>query len=165
MAITAMPSSSTPYLPDLEPVAVAGAPIAMADHVQASVAMALDVLAEAGKARWPSGDPIVVRVGIATGPAVAGVIGERRFAYDLWGDTMNLANRLEANAPPGRALVSGSTAAALTDRFEFGPAEILDLKGKGPTPVHVLLGRRSQVPLASMPRGSEVQQPTQGSSP
>jgi class 3 adenylate cyclase len=146
-------------------VAVAGAPIPFADHANASVAMALDVLAEAGKARWPSGDPIVVRVGIATGPAVAGVIGDRRFAYDLWGDTMNLANRLEANAPPGRVLVSGSTAAALTDRFEFGPPETLDLKGKGPTTVRVLLGRSSQAPPESMPRASEVEQPTRGSSP
>jgi class 3 adenylate cyclase len=146
-------------------VAVAGAPIAMADHALASAAMALDVLAEAGKARWPSGDPIVVRVGVATGPAVAGVIGDRRIAYDLWGDTMNLANRLEENAPPGRILVSDPTATGLTDRFEFGPPETLDLKGNGPTPVRVLLGRRSQVPRASMPRGSEVQQPTRGSSP
>ena len=143
-------------------VAVAGAPIAMADHALASVAMALDVLAEARKARWPSGDPIAVRVGIATGPAVAGVIGDRRFAYDLWGDTVNLANRLEENAPPGRILVSGSTATALTDRFEFGPAETLDLKGKGPTPVHVLLGHSAHVPLASMPRVAEVERPTRG---
>lgn len=146
-------------------VAVAGAPIPVADHAQAAVAMALDVLAEAGKARWPSGDPIVVRVGVATGPAVAGVIGDLRFAYDLWGDTVNLANRLEASAPPGRVLVSGSTAAALTDRFEFGPAETLDLKGKGPTPVHVLLGHRAHVPPASIPRVAEVERPTQGSSP
>ena len=146
-------------------VAVAGAPIPVADHAQASVAMALDVLDEARKARWPSGDPIAVRVGIATGPAVAGVIGDLRFAYDLWGDTVNLANRLEANAPPGRILVSGSTAAALTDRFEFGPAETLDLKGKGPTPVHILLGHSAHVPLASMPRVAEVERPTQGGSP
>jgi class 3 adenylate cyclase len=144
-------------------VAVAGAPIAMADHAQASAAMALDVLAEAGKARWPSGDPIVVRVGVATGPAVAGVIGDRRFAYDLWGDTMNLANRLEENAPPGRILVSDPTATGLTDRFEFGPRETLDLKGKGPTPVRVLLGHRSNGPTTSMPRVSEVEQPTRGS--
>jgi class 3 adenylate cyclase len=78
---------------------------------------------------------------------------------------MNLANRLEANAPPGRVLVSGSTAAALTDRFEFGPPETLDLKGKGPTIVRVLLGRSSQAPPASMPRATEVEQPTRGSSP
>ena len=145
-------------------VAVAGAPIPVADHAHASAAMALDVLAEAGMARWPSGDPITVRVGVATGPAVAGVIGDRRFAYDLWGDTMNLANRLEENAPPGRILVSDATATGLTDRFEFGPPETLDLKGKGPTPVRVLLGHSSNGPATSMPRLSEVEQPTTGSS-
>ena len=146
-------------------VAVAGAPLPVADHAHASVAMALDVLTEAGEARWPSGDPIAVRVGVATGPAVAGVIGDLRFAYDLWGDTVNLANRLEGNAPPGRVLVSESTAAALSDRFDFGPPETLDLKGKGPTTVRVLLGRSERVPLASMPRASEVERSAGGSSP
>jgi adenylate cyclase len=124
-------------------VAVAGAPVPIADHAEAAVAMALDVLAEAGEVRWPSGDPIVVRGGVATGPAVAGVIGNRRFAYDLWGDTMNLAKRLEEYGEPGRVLVSESTAGQLDDRFEFGPAQVLDVKGKGPTPVRVLLRRRS----------------------
>ncbi|HET9250049.1 MAG TPA: adenylate/guanylate cyclase domain-containing protein [Actinomycetota bacterium] len=141
-------------------VAVAGAPNPIADHAQASAAMALDVLAEAGKARWPSGDPIAVRVGVATGPAVAGVIGDLRFAYDLWGDTVNLANRLEAQAPPGRVLVSESTATQLTDRFEFGPPEVLDLKGKGPTTVRVLLGPSVNGPTASMPRVPEVERPS-----
>ncbi len=93
-------------------MAVAGAPTPMADHADAAVGMAVDILAEAGEIRWPSGDPIVVRGGIATGPAVAGVIGVQRFAYDLWGDTVNLASRLETNAGPGRFLVSESTAAA-----------------------------------------------------
>jgi class 3 adenylate cyclase len=124
-------------------VAVGGAPVPMADHAEAAVAMALDVLAEAGEVRWPSGDPIVVRGGVASGPAVAGVIGNRRFAYDLWGDTMNLAKRLEEYGEPGRVLVSESTAGQLDDRYEFGPAQVLDLKGKGPTPVRVLLRRRS----------------------
>jgi class 3 adenylate cyclase len=109
--------------------------------------MALDALNEAGEVRWPSGDPIVVRGGIATGPAVAGVIGDRRFAYDLWGDTVNLASRLEEYAEPGRILVSGSTAGEVADRYEFARAQVLDLKGKGPTPVRVLLGRRSDVPI------------------
>jgi class 3 adenylate cyclase len=132
-------------------LAVAGAPTPVTDHAHASVAMALDVVAEAGKIRWPSGDPIVVRVGVATGPAVAGVIGDRRFAYDLWGDTVNLANRLQENARPGGILVSESTAKDLTERFEFGPPEILQLKGKGPTPVRVLLGRHSQVRVTASP--------------
>jgi class 3 adenylate cyclase len=145
-------------------VAVAGAPVPIAEHAQASVGMALDVLAEAEKVRWPSGDRIVVRVGVATGPAVAGVIGDLRFAYDLWGDTVNLANRLEANAPPGRALVSETTASVLTGLYDFGPAETLDLKGKGPTTVHVLLGRSSDVPLTAKPLAPGVERPTRGSS-
>ena len=128
-------------------MAVAGAPTPMPDHADAALAMAVDVLAEAGSIRWPSGDPIVVRGGIATGPAVAGVIGDRRFAYDLWGDTVNLASRLEENAGPGRVLVAESTVGELTDdRYEFGPSEILEVKGKGPMTVRILLGRHTSVP-------------------
>jgi adenylate cyclase len=137
-------------------MAVAGAPTPMADHADAAVAMAVDILTDAGKIKWPSGDPIVVRGGIATGPAVAGVIGVQRFAYDLWGDTVNLASRLETNAGPGRFLVSESTARQLTDRYDFGPSEILDVKGKGPTTVRVLLGRHLNVPI-TVPLASEVE--------
>ena len=72
-----------------------------------------------------------MRGGVATGPAVAGVIGERKFAYDVWGDTVNLASRLEEHAAPGQVLVSEPTATAVEDRFEFGPVRILDVKGKG----------------------------------
>jgi guanylate cyclase len=78
------------------------------------------------------------------------VIGHRKFAYDLWGDTVNLASRLEECAEPGQALVSESTARQLADRYEFGPAKIVELKGKGPTPVHALLGRRSNVPMTAL---------------
>jgi class 3 adenylate cyclase len=128
-------------------MAVAGAPVSMADHAEAAVAMALDVLAEAKESRWPSGEPIVMRVGVASGPAVAGVIGVRKFAYDLWGDTVNLAARLEEYGEPGQVLVSESTARQLADRYEVGPAQILDVKGKGPTPVRFVLGRRSDLPV------------------
>jgi class 3 adenylate cyclase len=130
-------------------MAVAGAPVPVADHAEAAVAMALDIHAEAGELRWPSGDPIVVRVGVASGPAVAGVIGVRKFAYDLWGDTVNLASRLEEYGVPGHVLVSESTASQLTDRYDFAPTQMIEVKGKGRTPVRVLLGRRSDVPVAS----------------
>ena len=159
-------------------MAVAGAPVPIRDHAEAAVAMALDILAEAGTIRWPSGDPIVVRVGVASGPAVAGVIGVRKFAYDLWGDTVNLASRLEQYGDPGHALVSESTASQLADRFDFAPTRVMDVKGKGPIPVRVLLGRRSdvQIALPTSPRhdgssrrsetsagASPVQRPGEGS--
>jgi class 3 adenylate cyclase len=128
-------------------MAVAGAPVPVADHAGAAAAMALDVLAEAGEVRWPSGDPIVVRVGVATGPAAAGVIGQRKFAYDLWGDTVNLASRLQEYGEPGRVLVSESTAMRLADRYDFAPTKILDVEGRGATPVRLLLGRRADAPI------------------
>jgi class 3 adenylate cyclase len=121
-------------------MAVAGAPVVAPDPARAAVAMANDILADSHIVRWPSGDPIVVRGGVATGPAVAGVIGDRRFQYDVWGDTANLAKRLEEYAEPGQILVSDSTAAGARDGFGFEPVRTLDIKGKGPTPVHALLG-------------------------
>jgi class 3 adenylate cyclase len=121
-------------------MAVAGAPVPASDHAASAVAMALEILDGRRQARWPSGDPIVVRGGVATGPAVAGVIGERKFAYDVWGDTVNLASRLEEHARPGQVLVSEQTATAVMGLFTFGPVRLLDIKGKGPTPVRALLG-------------------------
>jgi class 3 adenylate cyclase len=130
-------------------MAVAGAPVPMADHAAAAADAALAMLQEAGEVRWPSGEPVVVRVGVASGPAVAGVIGQRKFAYDLWGDTVNLASRLEASGEPGRILVSEAMADLVASRYEFGPPHVLDLKGKGPTPVRFLVGRRSEIPAPS----------------
>ncbi len=128
-------------------MAVAGAPVSMADHAGAAVAMAVDVIRAAGEVRWPSGDRIIVHGGVASGPAVAGVIGRKKFAYDLWGDTVNVASRLEEQGAPGEVLVSEATAVQLEDRYEFGPIRTLDLKGKGPTPARTLLGRSSDVPI------------------
>jgi class 3 adenylate cyclase len=128
-------------------MAVAGAPVGMADHAGAAAAMAVDVIREAGAVRWPSGDRIVVHGGVATGPAVAGVIGRRKFAYDLWGDTVNVASRFEEHGQPGEVLVSEATAVRLEDRYECGPTRIFDLKGKGRTPARALLGRSSDVPI------------------
>jgi class 3 adenylate cyclase len=129
-------------------MAVAGAPIPTTDHARAAAEMALDVLRESAEVRWASGDPILVHAGVASGPAVAGVIGRRKFAYDLWGDTVNLASRLEEYGEAGKVLVLESTAARLADGYEFGPVRMLDLKGKGPTPVRVLLGRNGSAAVS-----------------
>jgi class 3 adenylate cyclase len=139
-------------------MAVAGAPVPMANHAEAAANMALDLLEEASRVRWPSGDPVVIRIGVASGPAVAGVIGQRKFAYDLWGDTVNLASRLEASGEPGRVLVSEAMAELLADRYELGPSRVVDLKGKGPTPVRFLVARRSEAPVASASQASGRQE-------
>jgi adenylate cyclase len=120
-------------------MAVAGAPVPMPDPAGAAVAMALDVLDRCKVVRWPSGDRVVVRGGVATGPAVAGIIGERKFAYDVWGDTVNLASRLEEQGEPGEFLVSDSTVAQVEDRYALGRARTVDIKGKGPTQVRAVL--------------------------
>jgi adenylate cyclase len=125
-------------------MAVAGAPQARADHVQAAADMALAIRDVLPGARWPTGDPILVRVGMASGPAVAGVIGQRKFAYDLWGDTVNLASRLQAAGQPGEILVSDGVAARLAMGYELGPEMVLDVKGRGPTPARQLLGRATE---------------------
>jgi class 3 adenylate cyclase len=122
-------------------MAVAGAPEPHPDHAEAAADMALAIIEELEGARWPSGDPILVRIGIASGPAVAGVIGQRKFAYDLWGDTVNLASRLQSHGQPGGILVSESVVAQLGARYAFGPRLIVDLKGKGPTEAWFLLSR------------------------
>jgi class 3 adenylate cyclase len=115
----------------------------MSNHAEAAVAMALEIAAGSRTIRWPSGDPIRVRVGVTTGPAVAGVIGTRKFVYDVWGDTVNLASRLQEYAEPGQVLVSDRTASLVEERYGFGPVRSIELKGKGPTPVRALLGLRA----------------------
>jgi class 3 adenylate cyclase len=132
-------------------MAVAGVPRPRSDHAQAAAEMALALLDLLRDARWPSGDPILVRVGIASGPAVAGVIGRRKFAYDLWGDTVNLASRLESHARPGRILVSESVVSHLEGTYDFGPPIVVDLKGKGPTAARFLLGEDGATGLGSRP--------------
>src|SRR5205823_335587 len=86
------------------------------------------------------GSTVQARTGVATGPAVAGVIGQRKFAYDLWGDTVNLASRLQELGEPARVLVSEATAEPLSERYDFLDPIVLNLKGKGPTPARYLVG-------------------------
>lgn len=126
-------------------MAVAGAPVACADSAGAGAEMALDMLEEAHKLNWPSGNHVELRIGVATGPAVAGVIGQRKFAYDLWGDTVNLASRLHEAAQPGEILLSWSTAQQLDGRYDLAMGDAVDIKGRGTTPVRSLLGRSSEL--------------------
>ena len=106
-------------------MAVAGITRPIAGHAGAATAFALDLVATATRLhmRLPARFPI--RVGLHTGPIVAGVIGTRRFAYDVWGDTVNIAARMEAASEPNRVLVSAATAKMLGPNFVLdGPHDI-----------------------------------------
>jgi class 3 adenylate cyclase len=83
-----------------------------------------------------------VRIGIGTGPVVAGVVGKRKFIYDLWGDTVNIASRITSEGTPGMIHVDATTYRRLRERFDFGEPQSIHLKGKGNMPVHRLDGRR-----------------------
>jgi class 3 adenylate cyclase len=125
-------------------MAVAGAPDPRPDHARAAAEMALGILVCLEGARWPTGGPMDVRIGMASGPVVAGVIGRRKFAYDLWGDTVNVASRLESHGEPGRILVAESTYELLIGRYEFSESRAVELKGKGPTRARFLLKRSGE---------------------
>jgi class 3 adenylate cyclase len=84
-----------------------------------------------------------VRIGIGTGPVVAGVVGKKKFIYDLWGDTVNIASRITAEGVPGMIQVDTATWRRLKDRFEFHEPQTIYLKGKGETEVHRLIGRKA----------------------
>lgn len=120
-------------------MAVAGVPEMRTDHVEAAVNMALEIRDGLPQVRWPSGASISVRIGIACGTVIAGVIGHRKFAYDIWGDTVNTASRLEGAAAPGSIQVSDAVHDRLCAQFSFRGPYVVDLKGKGPTTAHTLL--------------------------
>ena len=115
-----------------------------ADHggVTAVADMALDILDEMAAYRPPSGEPMSVRVGLHVGPGIGGVIGLKKFIYDVWGDTVNTASRLESHGIPGRIQVAAPTAERLADRYVFEPRGRVELKGKGPVETWFLVARR-----------------------
>lgn len=123
-----------------EYMVVGGLPTAKADHIEATAAFALDVL-EAVSAK--PGAP-QMRIGMQTGPVIAGVIGSTKFAYDLWGDTVNTASRMESHGVPGRIQVTSTVRDALVDSFLFEDRGPVEIKGKGLMDTYFLVGRVTQ---------------------
>jgi class 3 adenylate cyclase len=129
-------------------VAVAGAPLPMEGHAATMLRAAAemqDAVARLGGLRRRA---LQVRIGIASGPVTAGVIGEHRYSYDLWGDTVNMASRMESHGVPGMIQLAASTRALLGDRFQLTERR-LDVKGKGEQTAYLfdpntLRGARSQ---------------------
>jgi class 3 adenylate cyclase len=110
---------------------VAGVPEPHEDHAAVLVEMALAM--QASVAAYPAvdGRQLEIRIGIASGPLVAGVIGERKFSYDLWGDTVNTAARMESNGIPGCIQVTDVTCHLLAGRYPFVRRDEVEVKGKG----------------------------------
>jgi len=117
-----------------------GVPATRADHASAVANLALDMLAAARSVQPLDGVQVQLRIGISSGPVVAGVIGDKRFGYDLWGDTVNVASRMEAYGVPGRIQVSEETFRRLADRYDLAPRGEIEIKGLGPIPTWYLLG-------------------------
>lgn len=122
---------------------VAGVPAARADHAEALADFALDMRDGASRLRDPYGRKVPIRIGIASGPVVAGVVGTRKLFYDVWGDTVNVAARMESTGEPGVIQVSETTHALLRDRFVLEGRGPVEIKGKGRLNIWTLLGRRA----------------------
>ena len=123
-------------------MAAAGMPVPRKDHARAVAMLALDML-EAVRAHDPDGDPkLELRIGINSGPVVAGVIGRKRFLYDLWGDAVNIADRMQTHGTPGRIQVTRSTYELLKDDFVLEPRGTIEVRGKGEMETWYLIGPR-----------------------
>jgi len=128
-------------------MAVAGLPVATPDHAVRAAHMALDMLEAIDRFNERSGHALAVRIGINSGAGVAGVIGKRKFIYDLWGDAVNIASRMESHGVAGRVQVTQATRHRLSDVFRLEDRGIIDLKGTGPMNTWFLTGRSSSSEL------------------
>jgi class 3 adenylate cyclase len=108
-----------------------GLPDPRADHAEAAALQARAMLDEIARLRAVQPAPIELRIGVHTGPAVAGIIGQRKFSFDVWGTTVNIASRMDSLGEPGKVHVSEAVTQALAGRFSFVERGWIDVKGAG----------------------------------
>jgi adenylate cyclase len=119
-----------------------GLPVERPDHTQAIAEMAFEMNKAVARRGETLGNGFALRIGIDSGPVVAGVIGRKKFIYDLWGDTVNTASRMESHGLPGRIHVTARVRERLSDAYEFEPRGEIDIKGKGRMSTYFLEDRR-----------------------
>jgi class 3 adenylate cyclase len=110
--------------------------------------MSLQMVECLGRFNETRGTSLQIRIGLNTGPVIAGVIGRSKFIYDLWGDTVNTASRMESTGLPGRVQVSEPMQRALAPKFDVQDRGELEVKGKGRLHTWLLIGRKAS-PLPS----------------
>jgi adenylate cyclase len=123
-------------------MAAAGLPEVRPDHAELMAELALRMLETLERLNQDSQIRFQARIGMHTGPVVAGVIGMNKFIYDVWGDTVNVASRLEACSLPGRIQVSHEMQRALEHHYDFEPRGLISLRGKGRMTTAFLIARK-----------------------
>lgn len=132
-------------------MAISGAPASIDQPIERMADFALAIVGACREISLQSGFDLAVRVGIHTGPVVAGVIGSSRLCYDLWGDSVNTAQRIETQGEPNCISVSEPVYFKLRSQFQLEDRGVIELKGKGPTRTFVLCGRKRPPPAHALP--------------
>jgi class 3 adenylate cyclase len=118
-----------------------GLPTPRPDHAEAVAEMALAIQSEIARFSARDTQPLQIRIGIASGPVVAGVIGKNKFSYDLWGDTVNTASRMQTHGIPGQIQVTEATYRLLREKYDLEARGLIELKNLGTMPAYILKGR------------------------
>ncbi|MSP60688.1 MAG: response regulator [Myxococcales bacterium] len=128
-------------------LAVGGLPVPRPDHAQAIAELALSMREEIHRINLITGEKFFLRIGIHSGPVVAGIIGTKKFSYDLWGDTVNTASRMESHGIADEIQCSVATWQVLKDRYAFEARGTIDVKGMGRMATALLRGRLAAEPI------------------
>jgi len=123
---------------------VAGVPLAVDDHARRAALMALDMFDYVREQQRANVRGLEFRIGLNSGPVVGGVIGRSKFVFDIWGDPVNLASRMESTGVPGRIQIGPDTKALLDDEFVLESRGMVEVKGRGPMETWFLVSRRSR---------------------
>jgi guanylate cyclase len=125
-----------------------GVPRPRADHAQVLLQLALEMQAFSRQYRFAGDKQIAFRMGINSGPVVAGVIGRKKFIYDLWGDAVNVASRMESQGQSGAIQITDDTYQLVKDVFVCEPHGMIEVKGRGQMKVWHVIARTDKAPVA-----------------